>query len=57
MLMMRFFYYKKEAGLRVKKQVKELGYTGNYLAEKINAGYTKVSRIYRGFSVKIEYIY
>lgn len=43
--------------MRVKKQVKELGYTGNYLAEKINARYATVSRIYRGLSVKIEYIY
>lgn len=47
----------KEVGLRVKKRAKELGYTGESLAEKMNVEYATISRIYRGLSVKIEYIY
>lgn len=46
----------KEVGLRVKKRAKELGYTGDSLAEKMNVEYATISRIYRGLSVKIEYI-
>ena len=47
----------KEVGLRVKKRAKELGYTGDSLAEEMNVEYATISRIYRGLSVKIEYIY
>lgn len=47
----------KEVGLRVKKRAKELGYTGDFLAEEMNVEYATISRIYRGLSVKIEYIY
>lgn len=47
----------KQVGLRIKKRAKELGYTGDSLAEKMNIEYATVSRIYRGLSVKIEYIY
>lgn len=46
-----------QIGLRIKKRAKELGYTADFLAEKMNIEYATVSRIYRGFSVKIEYIY
>lgn len=47
----------KEVGLRVKKRAKELGYTGDSLAERMNVEYATISRIYRGLSVKVEYIY
>lgn len=47
----------KEVGLRVKKRAKELGYTCNILAEKMNVENATISRIYRGVSVRIEYIY
>lgn len=47
----------KQVGLRIKKRAKELGYTVDSLAEKMNIEYATVSRIYRGLSVKIEYIY
>lgn len=50
-------YNSKEVGSRVKKRAKELGYTVQTLADKMNLEYATVSRIYRGLSVKIEYIY
>lgn len=50
-------YNSKEVGLRIKKRAKELGYTVQSLADEMNLEYATVSRIYRGLSVKIEYIY
>ncbi len=50
-------YDSKEVGLRVKKRAKDLGYTVQSLAEELHVEYATVSRIYRGLSVKIEYIF
>lgn len=50
-------YDSKEVGLRVKNRAKQMGYTVQSLAEKMNVEYATISRIYRGLSVKIEYIY
>lgn len=50
-------YDSKKVGLRVKKRAKDLGYTVQSLAEELHVEYATVSRIYRGLSVKIEYIY